>query len=372
MRVHVQRILSERPKLTPAQHDLALAALKDADANVQRAAADALGRHPNAEKNLRPLLALRHAVPKDDTHLLHVVRMSLRDQLLTETNIRWMSHKEWSERDHRAIADVCLGVPSLQAASYLLGHLQKYSVRGELLTSLVHHAARHGNDNLTNELIQFARGKGADDLAQQTNLFHAIEHGLQERRAPLPEQARAWAGELTGRLLASKKAGDVASGIKLVGDLRLTDQQKRLAVMAAARGVAESQRKAAVEALMKLDARGNAAVLGRVLADADAPIGVREQCITLLAQANQPQTRAELLRSLPTAPARLQKSIAVGLAASRDGAEKLLEAVKTGKASARLLQDPAVRPRLQASRLPHWKERIAELTTGLPLAGKDM
>jgi putative heme-binding domain-containing protein len=372
VRVHVQRILSERAKLTPAQHDLALAGLKDADANVQRAAADALGRHPDAEKNLRPLLALRHAVPKDDTHLLHVVRMALRDQLLSETNFRWMVHKEWNERDHRAIADVCLGVPTLQAASYLMAHLREYPESGELLTSFVHHVARHGNDALTKELIQFARGKEPRNLAQQAALLRAIEHGLQERRAPLPEQARAWAGELTGRLLASKEAADVESGIKLVGDLRLKDQQKRLAEMAGARGVAEGQRRAALEALMKLDARGNAAVLGRVLADAEVPIGLREQCITLLAQANQSQTRAELLRFLPAAPARLQTSIAVGLAASRAGAEKLLEAVKTGKASARLLQDPAVRPRLQASRLPRWEERVAELTAGLPPAGKDV
>ena len=61
----------ERPELTPPLRELALKGIKDDDAFVRRAAAGVLGQHPSAE-NLRPLLALRQAVPKDDTHLLHV------------------------------------------------------------------------------------------------------------------------------------------------------------------------------------------------------------------------------------------------------------------------------------------------------------
>src|SRR5262249_35551478 len=80
VRVHAQRVLAEREKWSPGLAALAVAGLKDADANVQRAAADALGRHP-AKENFGPLLDLRRSVPTEDTHLLHVVRMALRDQL---------------------------------------------------------------------------------------------------------------------------------------------------------------------------------------------------------------------------------------------------------------------------------------------------
>src|SRR5262249_50496556 len=65
VRVHAQRVLAERATLTPALHELVLAGLKDTDPFAQRAAADALGRHP-ATENLRPLLDLRHRVPADD------------------------------------------------------------------------------------------------------------------------------------------------------------------------------------------------------------------------------------------------------------------------------------------------------------------
>ncbi len=372
VRVHAQRILSERTKLTSTQHDLALVALKDADANVQRAAADALGRHPNAAKNLRALLDLRHAVPSDDTHLLHVVRMALRDQLRSSDSWPQLDGETWNERDRQAIADVALGVPSAEAAAYLMAHLQRHEVQGDMQERCVHHIVRYGSEARTKQVLDFVRQKEPKNLGQQVAFFHAIQRGTQERGRHLDEPVRAWAGELTRRLLASKHGRDVESGIKLAGELLLTDQQQRLVEVAHKRNAAEGQRRAALEALIKLDASRYAPVVAGVLADAEAPIGLREQSANLLAQANLPQTQDELFKILPTAPARLQTIIAVGLAASPAGAEKLLDAVKTGKASARLLQNPFVRARLDATKLPHLKERIEQLTADLPSAGADM
>ncbi len=377
VRVHVQRVLSERAKLTPVQHNLALAALKDADAHVQRAAADALGRHPDAAKNLRMLLDLRHAVPKDDTHLLHVVRMALRDQLRSADAWPQLAGEAWKERDRRAIADVALGVPSVEAAAYLMAYLQRHDEPGDMQTRSVHHIARYGSEAMTKQLLDFIRGSqpavpARRNLSQQLALFHALQRGTQERGAPLTEPVRAWASDLTHRLLASKNDRDVESGIRLVGELRLMDQQKRLVEIAGQRRAPEGQRRAALEALLKLDARRHAAVLAGVLADAEAPVTLREQSANLLAQANLPQTQAALLTILPTAPARLQTTIAFGLAASPTGADKLLDAVQAGKASARLLQNPFVRARLNAAHLPRLAERIDELTAGLPAAGADM
>ncbi|MGH7173185.1 MAG: PVC-type heme-binding CxxCH protein, partial [Gemmataceae bacterium] len=127
VRVHVQRILSERAKLTAAQHDLALAGLKDGDAQVQRAAADALGQHP-ARRNVEPLLALRRKVPAEDTHLLHVLRMSLRNQLRDEATLAAFAGEKWgrNEPEPRILAESVLGVPTKFAADFLIAHLTIY------------------------------------------------------------------------------------------------------------------------------------------------------------------------------------------------------------------------------------------------------
>jgi putative membrane-bound dehydrogenase-like protein len=366
-RVHARRVLAERPALPAAELGLALEGLKDADANVRRAAAEALGRHPDAA-NLRPLLALRHAVPAADTHLLHVVRMALRDQLVPPATWAWVRAESWNERDARALADVTLGVPSPEAADYLLRHLCRFGEGRERTAEMVHHVARHGTPATADALLAFVRGHRAGDLGLQAALARAVEQGTQERGGRLSEAARAWARELTGRLLAAEGAGDIQAGIDLVGALRLVQFQPRLLELALSGKTPEGPRQAALDALIALDARKHAAAVGQVLAAAAAPAGLREHAADLLARANQPQTRELLLLALPAAPARLQNAIAAGLAGSREGAEKLLEAVAAGKASARLLQERAVAVRLEEAHIPDLKGRLAKLTEGLPRA----
>ena len=148
--------------------------------------------------------------------------------------------------------------------------------------------------------------------------------------------------------------------------MQLETHEKRVAALAADNAIGRDVRTAALTALANLDASNHAESLGHVLADPAAPIELREQAATLLTRGNRPDTAAELMRVLPTAPARLQNGIAAGLAASKEGAEQLLAAVASGKASARLLQERAVEVKLRATKLPDLKERLAELTAGLP------
>jgi putative heme-binding domain-containing protein len=92
----------------------------------------------------------------------------------------------------------------------------------------------------------------------------------------------------------------------------------------------------------------------------------------LLGKINQPEALAELVKALPTVPARLQNVIAVELARTRPGGEKLLEAVAAGKASARILQEKLVELRLAEAKIPRLKARVASLTEGLPPADKKL
>jgi putative heme-binding domain-containing protein len=87
-----------------------------------------------------------------------------------------------------------------------------------------------------------------------------------------------------------------------------------------------------------------------------------------LANSNQPEAYAELLKTLTVAPASLQSAIAVGLARTSGGAEKLMDAVANGKASARLLQEWPVHVRL--TKYGNLKDRLAKLTHGLQPADK--
>jgi putative heme-binding domain-containing protein len=106
-------------------------------------------------------------------------------------------------------------------------------------------------------------------------------------------------------------------------------------------------------------------LLGRLLADSSAPVPLRERAASSLSGINEAGARQELLRVLPTAPGPIQTAIAVGLAARKPGTEALLDAIATGKASARLLQDPRVARPLANSNIEGVGTRIATLLKGL-------
>jgi putative heme-binding domain-containing protein len=377
VRVHAQRVLSERKELSDKERDLVLAGLKDKDAFVQRCAADALGQHAKPE-NMNALMALRSAAPKDDTHLIHTVRMALRNTLLVPATWDYLAN-EWSKQNPKkadleklSLVDVALGAHTAESAAFLMTEVPHlHHDRGQII-SAVHHVARHGKAEVADKLLDFVVNDNPGDLEYQSALFHAIEQGTQERGAKLTDGARAWATDLTGKLLASRKPNDVLSGVTLAGSLRLEGTQDTLDAIAANAKAPENQRVAAFNSLTTIDPRKHTARLGHILADANEPFPVRDQAANVLARLNHGEAHQELLNSLPTAPARLQSTIAVGLASSLAGGEKLLDAVKTGKASARLLQERPVEIRLQQSNLPNLKERLAKLTEGLPPAAKRM
>ncbi len=190
----------------PSQHALLLAALRDPDALVERAAVDALGRHPQFS-NLRPLLDAREVCPTNDTHLLHVIRMALRDHLAATNNLERLPLPEWSAADEQAIADVCLGTPTAESARFLLRHLQHYKVSRASATNDLRHIARYLPPGQIGELIDFARQKFSDDLDFQTTLFKSIKEGAAERGGELGgQQLSEWGTEIATRLAADLEA----------------------------------------------------------------------------------------------------------------------------------------------------------------------
>jgi putative heme-binding domain-containing protein len=366
VRVHAMRVLANRPQLSPALHKLAQKALKDPDPLVERCAAEALGTHASAD-NVAPLLALRQAAPADDSHLVYVARMALRNQFLQAETWQNLRTASWKEQDIRAIADVAAGAPTRQAAAFLLRHLRNDpGETSDNRARYVHHIARYGSDGAIRALLAFVQGDQASDLQQNAANLKALLQGTQERGAQLSDAASAWAVEVTGKLLDSGKPEQVLAGTELAGSLQLKSLQGALTAMAKRKDLPEAQRRGAADALVAIDAGSQVPLFAHTVEDSTEPIGLREHAAEILGRINQPEAHDELLKALVVAPAPLQTAIAVGLAGSPQGAEKLLGAVGTGKASARLLQEWPVHVRL--NKYGNLKDRLASLTRGLPAA----
>jgi len=364
VRAHAQRVLAERPSLDPSLTDRATQALDDPDPFVRRAAAEVLGRHPAIE-HVRPLLALRQGTDPADNHLVHVVRMALRDQFVEGDAWEKLGQIKLSDRDAADIADVATGVPGAGSARFLLGHVQTRKESPENLRRYVQHVARYIDESRRGELLDVVRGvSGPNRLA----VLKAVQLGTQERGASVDEATRAFALGETLALLGRPDDAGRASGIDLASAFKLREAKGRLAELAGLDSVPTPQRVEAMAAVAAVDPAGATAVVGPLLVDPNAPFPVRERAAGLLAQSGRPEGVRALAEALPTAPERVQSAIAAGLAGRREGAELLLAAVGEGKASARLLQEPRVAGPLGNAGVPGLAGRLESLLKGLPPA----
>ncbi len=199
VRVHAMRVLSERARLSVQTDALLLAGLKDADPFVQRAAADALGQHP-AASHVKPLMELQNAVPADDTHLAHTLRMALRNQLRApEAWTAMPASLLTNEQEARAMAEMAPGVPNAAAAAFLLAHVQRYSETGDKLNRFAHHIARYGDDKTVAALVELTRAKLEDKIA----VLKELQDATQERGGKLSADALRLTDEVIRKLLWS-------------------------------------------------------------------------------------------------------------------------------------------------------------------------
>jgi putative heme-binding domain-containing protein len=387
VRVHALRIMADSPTVAFERtrimqgRDIALRGRTDPSPRVRRAMAEALGRHPS-NKNIHALLVETFKAEPEDTHLKQVVKIALRDQLLTSEAWDYVAGREWADLEEAYLAEAALGVPMAESARFLLGYLDREAApapAGQARSSpplsldqrarYARHVARFGGADAEAGLVKFARLEKFPAPARVV-LLKAIQQGTQERGAALGPDARALAADVAKTLLASSNGNEVQAGIELAGSMKLAGARDTLATVVAGRGAPVPRRTSAMAALVALDPNGSIAALGRLLGDAGEPFELREQAANLLNGLGKPETRTLLVEALATAPARLQTAIATGLAQNRAGAEALLGAVALGKASARPLQERGVAVRLEASGVPDIKARLETLLKDLPPADR--
>ena len=196
-----------------------------------------------------------------------------------------------------------------------------------------------------------------------------MQQASQERGLALGEKEKAFAATLVNQLLASPRAELVQNGVELAGSFKLPAAQLHLLAPGDWQSAPEPLHACQLSRRLLIGfARKRIQALAEVLLDEKQPVEIREQVAMALASTNRPEAHTLLLKTMEAAPARLQSVIAIGLASTPQGAERLLEAVGKGKASPRLLMDLAVSLRLQQAKIANLDQRLAKLTKGLPAA----
>jgi putative heme-binding domain-containing protein len=367
VRVHAQRILTEKKSWTPKYAAMAKFGLLDADALVRRVAVEAMAAHPAADQ-VNDLIRLHERVNVGDTHLIYAIRLALRDQLRNPEAWKTLRLPTKYERSQRVIADVCLGVRNLPSTEWLKAYLGTAPENYDRTSAFTRYIIRNGVENATSWAITFAHSKGRENLVYQAAILKATLQGAQERGIKLTNQDRESAGAGVAELLKTPALDVVQSGVELAGALKLTKMQPQILALVNQAKTPEALRKACITSLVAIDAKEAVEPLTQLLLNEKEAIAIREQTANALAGTNHPDAHAALVKALQNAPARLQTTIALGMAGSPQGGERLLQAIEIGKASRHLLQDRAIELRLSNAKIGNVKDRLKTLTQGLPAA----
>ncbi len=230
VRLHAMRVLSEwklqsRPAESPPANGgepsadvhsavvaLAIAGLADPDAGVRRAAADALGQHPDL-RGIGPLIdALREAV-EGDVQLRHMLRLALRNQLRRPSAdgkepFGQLRALKLDPVGREVMAGIATAIPTEQAATYIVEQLERNTPPPAILLARLEHAAAHASDGLVDRIVRLARRHADDDVDLQVQLLRTLQQPRSKLGLPPTASLRAWGADLAAEQVAAlDKAG---------------------------------------------------------------------------------------------------------------------------------------------------------------------
>lgn len=366
IRAHAMRILGNESAWSPERQALLAAGLRDADGFVQRAAAESMEFHLEAA-DLPPLLELRRKIPAEDSHLVHTVRISLRDHLAVPGALARAG--QGSREEIQAIADVCRGIPTAEAGAFLAEHLGK---EVGWSSGYLQHALRYVAAERVEGILAAGRASTAT-VEAQVDLARAAADAFGQRGLSPSATLLAWGSDVTSRVLSdpAQKAAAQRTAAELAEALKLPGTEPALTALLQNKAADAGVRGAAAKALAAVSP-ASVEVLARALAQPDAAPEIRESIAQALGGLNSDAARAAVLAAFPGAAQRQQVKYARALVSQPEGAAALLTAVEAQKISPRLLQERSLKDRFNALKNAELSARLTKLTAGLPAANVDL
>jgi putative heme-binding domain-containing protein len=196
---HTLKILAERGDWNDNERQFALRWLINGQTFVARAAADAIGRHPQPQQ-IRTLLDRYAFTAAADNHLRHTIRMAIRDHVAALPAADKLDELKLSDAALREVASVCLAIPQPTAAAILVRYLESHD---DNVTGYLQHAARYTDITLIPDVVRLGKQKAAADLDLQAQIIQSLAEGLRQRRGVHPPELHRWAEEVAVKLLAS-------------------------------------------------------------------------------------------------------------------------------------------------------------------------
>ena len=207
VRIHLVKAIGETAEWNTNHAELVRSATRDADPFVRRAAAEALGRHPDPA-NLRPLAQLWRTTASNDVQLIHAARIALRNQLRPTTAIEEIAKVQLNRDELASVAEIALAVPSEAAAWFTFDYLCAHDVSQVVAEKSLAHVARYVSPQRLDHVAEYVQQKFPNDQVRQATLFQSLFSGLTQRGSKLSSDTSLgrWAEILATNLLDPKQS----------------------------------------------------------------------------------------------------------------------------------------------------------------------
>jgi putative heme-binding domain-containing protein len=384
------KVMSNRPDWGQDERKIILNLLKSFDSvHLRFACVEAVTFHPSAEF-VQPLIEVLKKCPAEDTHLRQAARIALRN-CLRDDDKAWppFNNVDVLRKGFDPIyTEMAVAIPKPIAAQYLAALLNANQVAQDRLAVVCEHIARNGSDlewmravwwltsrvDFTPDIASGlqgllralqSRGIKLDDTQRQQileKIHRELGDRLIEKEQYTPETVKRWTTvtkllAALPALMGSWEENKLDRGV--ISSLEMVLKNKWSPV---------ELRSSTADALMRAAPKSGFPMVKLVAADPQTPPSLREQLLIAMAGSAVKDARLDARDSLKDVPYRLAISVGTALASSPAGAEDLLDAVKQGKAPARLLQERVIVERLKGANVPNLDKKIAELTKDLPAA----
>lgn len=153
-------------------------------------------------------------------------------------------------------------------------------------------------------------------------------------------------------------------GAEIAADIKTAALEPILQKLLATTWAAPMARIAAADALMAISPTRNTSLTLKVFSGPDEIPTLREKLATVLGQSTSPAVLTGFQNALSGAPRNVQVSIAMGLASSSQGINRLLAAVKQGKLGSEVLMDLKIQERLSSNMKGKQSQELKTLTAG--------
>lgn len=203
VQVHALRVLIAQNKLSAAQYETVLAALKSASPQVQRTAVEVLGHFPKFG-SITYLLAMYNETVERDTHLRYTALLAIRDNLKNTPLMQEVAKQKWDEKQLQLIIKVLPEVPTKDAASFALDYLQNHKLPPEQLGANLAYIGRYIATERLSQAITIIRKNIADDVDVQYNIYKTMRQGIASRGVKASAELQQWGVDIATKFLQNE------------------------------------------------------------------------------------------------------------------------------------------------------------------------